>query len=55
MPITDAVIVAAIVVAFVIFGVVLAWADYQTRNLARPAPQSAAKTKPEYRRLSAVH
>jgi len=36
MPTTDALIVAAIVLVFIAFGVVLAWADYQTRNL-RPS------------------
>ena len=33
MPIVDAVIVAAIVAAFVIFAGVLAWAEQQTRDL----------------------
>jgi hypothetical protein len=33
MPIVDAVIVAAITVAFVLFAGVLAWAEYQTRDL----------------------
>ena len=37
MPITDAVIVAAIVAAFIVFAVVLAWGEYQTRHLSRPA------------------
>jgi hypothetical protein len=36
MPITDAIIVAAIVAAFIIFAVVLAWGEYQTRHLSRP-------------------
>jgi multisubunit Na+/H+ antiporter MnhC subunit len=35
MPVIDAFIIAAIVAAFVIFGVVLAWAEYQTRHLPR--------------------
>jgi len=33
MPVFDAIVVAAIVIAFFIFAVVLAWAEYQTRNL----------------------
>ena len=35
-PSTDAIIVAAIVAAFIIFAVVLAWGEYQTRHLSRP-------------------
>ncbi len=47
MPITDAVIVAAIVAAFIVFAVVLAWGEYQTRHLRRPLAQAAAPaTKP---------
>lgn len=38
----DAVIVAAIVAAFVIFAGVLAWVEHQTRDL--PARRSAEKT-----------
>ncbi|MGO9702881.1 MAG: hypothetical protein ACLPX7_26900 [Xanthobacteraceae bacterium] len=40
MPITDALILAAIVAAFVGFGVVLAWGEYQTRHI-RPIKSSA--------------
>jgi hypothetical protein len=36
MPITDAIIVAAIIFAFIVFGIVLAWGEYQTRHLSRP-------------------
>ena len=32
MPTIDALIIAAIVLAFIVFGAVLAWADYQTRQ-----------------------
>jgi multisubunit Na+/H+ antiporter MnhC subunit len=39
MPVIDALIVAAIVAAFVIFAGVLAWVERQTRNL--PALRSA--------------
>ena len=47
MPITDAVIVAAIVAAFIVFAVVLAWGEYQTRHLSRPLAHAAAPaTKP---------
>jgi hypothetical protein len=42
MPITDAFIIVAIAAAFVIFGAVLAWAEYQTRHLPRPVQQHAA-------------
>jgi hypothetical protein len=41
MPAIDAVIVAAIVAAFVIFAGVLAWVEYQTRDMA--ARRSAEK------------
>jgi hypothetical protein len=44
MPITDAIIVAAIVAAFIVFAVVLAWGEYQTRHLSRPLAQAAAPT-----------
>jgi hypothetical protein len=40
MPIIDAVILTAIVAAFVAFGVVLAWGEHRTRNIrpiVRPA------------------
>jgi len=33
MPVTDALFLSAVVVAFVFFGVVLAWGEYQTRHL----------------------
>jgi hypothetical protein len=36
MPTETAIIVAGIVVVFVVFAVVLAWADYQTRNVRVP-------------------
>jgi hypothetical protein len=42
MPIADAFIVVAIVTVFIIFGVVLAWAEYQTRGLPTAAQQSSA-------------
>ena len=35
MPITTIIILSAIVAAFVLFGVVLAWGDMQTRHLGR--------------------
>jgi hypothetical protein len=35
MPITTIIILSAIVAAFVLFGVVLAWGEMQTRNLGR--------------------
>ncbi len=36
MPVTNAIIVAAIVAAFIVFAIVLAWGDYQTRHLSQP-------------------
>jgi len=33
MPVTDAVVLAAICLAFIGFGLILAWGEYQTRNL----------------------
>lgn len=33
MPIIDALIVSGITLAFIIFGVVLAWGEFQTRHL----------------------
>jgi hypothetical protein len=45
MPVTDVVIIAAIVAAFVVFGVVLAWAEIQTRNLPKPVRQSGEPPK----------
>jgi len=51
---TDALIIAAIVAVFVAFGLVLAWGEYQTRDLGRPVRQggqkgngSAGATKPQ--------
>jgi len=38
MPITDALVLAAIIFAFLAFGVVLAWGEHQTRTLAEPKP-----------------
>jgi multisubunit Na+/H+ antiporter MnhC subunit len=35
MPLHDVIIIAAIVSAFTVFGVVLAWGERQTRNLDR--------------------
>jgi hypothetical protein len=53
MPIVDAFIVAAIVTVFMIFGVVLAWAEYQTRHLPPAARQSAVDTKREATTINA--
>lgn len=43
MPTIDALIIAAIVLAFILFGAVLAWADYQTRQAQRPTRQRVAE------------
>jgi uncharacterized membrane protein YozB (DUF420 family) len=42
MPITTIIVLAAIVVAFALFGVVLAWGEMQTRHLGRE--QMSART-----------
>ncbi len=41
MPVTDALILTAIVAAFVGFGVILAWGEHQTRHI-RPFKSVAA-------------
>ena len=43
MPITTIIMLSAIVVAFALFGVVLAWGEMQTRHLGREQ-QRARKT-----------
>jgi len=35
MPISSALFLAAVVVVFCVFGAVVAWGDYQTRNIDR--------------------
>jgi len=42
MPVTDAIILSVIVTAFVAFALLLAWGDYQTRNI-RPIVRPAAR------------
>lgn len=46
MPITSALIVSGIMLAFVVFAVVLAWAEHQTRHW-RQSAQSVPANKPE--------
>ena len=41
MPIADVIIIAIILFAFVVFAVVLAWGDYQTRDIARASRERA--------------
>ncbi len=41
MPILSAIILTAIVCAFIAFAVVLAWGEYQTRNIGQAADQDA--------------
>lgn len=43
MPLTDALILTAICVAFVGFGVLLAWGERQTRHLSQTGRQNFAK------------
>jgi hypothetical protein len=45
MPITDVLIVSAVVVAFLTFGSVLAWAEHRTRHW-HPSAQSAPENQP---------
>lgn len=48
MPTTDAFIIGAIVVVFIVFGAVLAWADYQTSTARRSARQSVGGGEKRY-------
>jgi hypothetical protein len=41
MPITDAIILSLIVFAFLTFAVVLAWGDFQTKEIARKSRDRA--------------
>jgi multisubunit Na+/H+ antiporter MnhC subunit len=43
MPITDALILGAIVIAFAVFGTVLAWAEYQTRHISAGRAEQAER------------
>jgi len=45
MPFTDVVILSAIVDAFVVYALVLAWGDYQTRNIRPIVLPGAPKTR----------
>ena len=40
MPAIDAIIISAICVAFIGFGLVLAWADYQSRHISQRVEKS---------------
>lgn len=42
MPITNIIFLAAVIAAFTLFGVVLAWGDYQTRKPGRQGPAEPA-------------
>jgi ABC-type phosphate transport system substrate-binding protein len=41
MPITAVFVLVGIVLAFAVFALVLAWGDYQTRNISHSSRQSA--------------
>jgi len=43
MPLSDIIMLTAIVGAFLLFGVVLAWGEYQTRNFKRPGAEPHAE------------
>jgi hypothetical protein len=44
MPVTDIIVVCAIISAFAIFALALAWGDYQTRKIARTSAERAASS-----------
>ena len=44
MPLASAITLVAIIAAFVIFAVVLAWGEYQTRGLSRGAKPAGRPT-----------
>ena len=46
MPMTSIFILIAIVAAFAVFGIVLAWGEYQTRHLVRELKQGREKGDP---------
>ncbi len=48
MPITSAVILAGIIFAFIVFAVVLAWGEYQTRHIARSGRQHSGTSAQVY-------
>ena len=41
MPITDVIVISVVIFAFIAFAVVLAWGDYQTREIARASRERA--------------
>ena len=45
MPAIDAIIISAICIAFIGFGLVLAWADYQSRHISQRAENSGLDRK----------
>lgn len=47
MPLTTILVLAGIVAAFGIFGVVLFWAEHQTRNLRRDPPVAPKRAIPQ--------
>ena len=54
MPTSTILVVAGIITAFVVFGLTLAWGDYQTRNLPRDRnePDVAADEHPEFKKAA---
>ena len=51
MPVGSIVILSAIISAFTLFGVVLAWGDFYTRGIRKDADQVAQSRSPENRPL----
>lgn len=55
MPITDILVLAVIIAAFVAFGATLAWGDHQTRDITRESRRKAltrAEAMPLVRRTA---
>lgn len=48
MPVTDAFILATIIFAFIAFGAVLAWGEYQTRHVRKSDLQSPENAEQKY-------
>jgi hypothetical protein len=54
MPLTNIIILGAIISAFVTFGIALAWAEHCTRHLI-PAPRPEDQGRPQLKNTAGVH
>jgi hypothetical protein len=52
MPFTDILILTGIILAFMMFGLGLAWGEYQTRHLDRGIQNSDAAEKPDMKKAA---